>query len=216
MSDKNADEVNIRNLWACAGDVTVSHNTKSKLKISNKLICWSKLIKELLHSHQFHKAIVMLVIIDCLCVAVELIIEHIDVYVLGYDGDKKILENTISNSNRTIIFDTILNSTSIDFIKQNDSNYNLHLFMSVLAKILKIISIIILTVFLIEIVFKLVFLTSIFIRSKLEIFDAFIIILSLAVNFYLLFNKKLVMSIGGLLTLFRLWRITEIVNGKFK
>ena len=95
-----------------------------------------------------------------------------------------------------------------------DPNYNLHLFLAVLAKILKITIIIILSVFVVEILFKLVFLFKMFIRSKFEIFDAFIIVVSLGVNIFLLMNKKMVMSIGGLLTLFRLWRITEIVNGK--
>ena len=216
MLDKKTNVVQVAIEEPDASAVSIKPNANTVK--NKKWTVFTELIKKLFHSHKFHKAIVILVIIDCLCVAVELIIEHIDVYVLGYDGDMKKSDDLPAtySANKSVSngVTDYNNATSTSYSKPTDPNYNLHLFLAVLAKILKITSIIILSVFVVEILFKLVFLFKMFIRSKFEIFDAFIIVVSLGVNIFLLMNKKMVMSIGGLLTLFRLWRITEIVNGK--
>jgi voltage-gated hydrogen channel 1 len=146
---------------------------ESKKKPNNK-------IKSFLESHRFHTIIVILVIVDCLCVAIELIIEHVEKYVLG----------------------------------NNDKHSHSHLYFHIIENILKYTSLTILALFVIEIIVKLIFVPRIFVKLKWEILDALVVIISFGVNLYLLFNKHLVTSVGILLTLLRLWRITEIVNGK--
>ena len=98
--------------------------------------------------------------------------------------------------------------------ESHQEHHNLHLFFHVIENILKYTSLTILAFFVLEVIVKLIFSPKVFIESKFEIFDAFVVVISFGVNTFLLFNKHLVMSVGGLLTLLRLWRITEIVNGK--
>ena len=151
---------------------------ESKKKSNNK-------IKSFLESHKFHTIIVILVIVDCLCVAIELIIEHLEKYVLGNND-------------------------------ADDKHSHSHLYFHIIENILKYTSLTILALFVIEIIVKLIFVPRIFIKLKWEILDALVVIISFGVNLYLLFNKHLVTSVGIFLTLLRLWRITEIVNGKLK
>ena len=44
---------------------------------------WKGKFSKFLESHRFHQTIVALVVTDCLCVGLELLIEHIELYVLG-------------------------------------------------------------------------------------------------------------------------------------
>ena len=140
-------------------------------------------IRSFLKSEKFHTIVVVLVVFDCLCVTLELTLEHIEKYVLGDQ-------------------------------KRDHVNNDLHFYFHLFENILKYTTITILALFVLEVVTKLVFIPKVFIESKWEILDALVVVISFAINIYLLKNKQLVMSIGALLTLLRLWRITEIVNGK--
>lgn len=161
---------------------TLSPNAQRKL---TKLALIDK-IRIFLKSEKFHSIIVWFVVIDCLCVTLELTFEHVEKYVLKNDKHHK----------------------------QND-HHNLHFYFHLAECILQYASLTILAIFVVEIVVKLVFIPKVFIKSKWEILDAMVVVISFGINIYLLNNKHIIMSIGGLLTLLRLWRITEIVNGNF-
>ena len=78
--------------------------------------------------------------------------------------------------------------------------------------VLKYFGLVILGIFLIEIPVKFIFNTHEFIRSKLEIFDSIIVIVSFVLD--IVFFDKDASTAFSLLTLLRLWRIARIVNGK--
>lgn len=139
-------------------------------------------IRNFLRSEKFHTIVVILVVIDCLCVTVELTLEHIENYVLKHDQ------------------------------KQHD-HHRLNFYFHLAEGILQYTCLTILALFVVEVLIKLAFIPRVFISSKWEILDALVVVISFGINIYLLNNKHVVMSIGGLLTLLRLWRITEIVNG---
>jgi hypothetical protein len=129
-----------------------------------------------------------LVLLDSICVASELIIT---------------IENTKDHSsNRT-------------FEHKNSSNLensiNKYHSLEILLIVLKYIGVTILGIFLIEIVLKISFTTKSFFKSKLEIFDAIIVIISFILD--IVFFDHHASSAFELLTLLRLWRIGRIVNG---
>ncbi len=71
----------------------------------------------------------------------------------------------------------------------------------------------ILSFFVLEVIVKIIVMPRIFLKHKLEILDAIVIILSFSLNVYLLFRKDDLESVVGLFALLRLWRIWEIING---
>lgn len=166
-----------------------------KLKVQEDTI--TAKIRKFLCSSSFHTSVVVLVVIDCLCVTLELTIEHIEKYVLD-SGVKSEL-----NKRSTVTASSKLHG-HIDF----------HFYFHIIENILKCTSIAILGLFVLEVIVKLIFVPKVFIKSKWEILDALVVLISFGLNIFLFNNKHMVMSVGGLLTLLRLWRITEIVNGK--
>jgi hypothetical protein len=77
--------------------------------------------------------------------------------------------------------------------------------------ILKYSGISILGLFLLEIIIKISFDTREFLQSKLEIFDSFVVIISLVLD--ILFFNYDTSSAFELITMLRLWRIGRIING---
>jgi hypothetical protein len=124
-------------------------------------------MQRLLDSNKFHVLVIILVLIDTVCVAGELIIS---------------LENKNDNKTLTIIED-----------------------------IFKYLGVIILGLFLFEIMCKIGFNTHHFIKSKLEIFDGLIVIVSFILD--IVFFENGASPAFGLITILRLWRIARIVNG---
>ena len=80
-----------------------------------------------------------------------------------------------------------------------------------LLTVLKYVGVSILGIFIVEIILKLIFTTKAFLKSKLEIFDAIIVIISFILD--IVFFDHHAASAFELLTLLRLWRIARIING---
>ena len=70
----------------------------------------------------------------------------------------------------------------------------------------------ILTLFVVELIFKFMFLRKEFLASKLEIFDAIVILVSFGIEVAFLFQELTVA--WSLVVLLRLWRLARIINGK--
>ena len=131
-------------------------------------LTFSDKVRRILNSNYFHISVVILVLLDTICVASELIV-------------------TIEN--------------------KEDNNA-----LSNLLQFLKYFGIVILGCFLVEIPIKLAFNTHEFIRSKLEIFDSIIVIVSFVLD--IVFFHHHASAAFELMTLLRLWRIARIVNGR--
>ena len=125
--------------------------------------------KHIMHSSYFHMFIVLLIILDSIFIAVELLLTA---------------ENC-EGKNETLNFVT---------------------------DIFKYLGLSILSIFMIELLFKIIFLNKDIIKSKLEIFDAIVVVVSFVLELVFL-GKKELETIGAIISLFRFWRIIRIVNG---
>jgi hypothetical protein len=148
-------------------------------------------IRSFLNSHQVHIAIIVLVIIDCLCVSFELLI---------YEYEK--ITNPKIDCPNSSTFKEHLNKTSGEHHELNHS-HNFHLFLEVIEEILKYTSLTILSIFVLEILLKLILMPNIFVKSKWEIPDAIVVLLSFSLNIFLLFKQNEMESIAGLIALLR-------------
>ena len=92
----------------------------------------------------------------------------------------------------------------------NNSDNKFHS-LEIALTVLKYIGVTILGIFIVEIALKLGFTTRAFLHSKLELFDAFIVIVSFILD--IIFFDHHASAAIELITLLRLWRITRIVNG---
>ncbi|XP_054717174.1 voltage-gated hydrogen channel 1-like [Uloborus diversus] len=130
------------------------------------LITFRERLCKLFDSHKFQIAVVALVIIDCLIVITELILEA--------------------------------------------KHDELHNRMSM--HVLHYMSIAILSLFVVEILLKIYAFRTEFFRHKLEVFDAFVVFLSFALDIAV--QEEQLMSNGiDLVIILRLWRVTRILNG---
>jgi hypothetical protein len=125
--------------------------------------------KHIMHSSYFHMFIVLLIILDSIFIAVELLLTA---------------ENC-EGKDETLNFVT---------------------------DIFKYLGLSILSIFMIELLFKIIFLNKDIIKSKLEIFDAIVVVVSFVLELVFL-GKKDLETIGAIISLFRFWRIIRIVNG---
>lgn len=125
--------------------------------------------KKVLHSGYFHAAVVVLILLDSVFVAVELLLNA---------------ENC-KNENETL---------------------------NLVSEVFKFLGLAILSLFMIELVFKCLFLNKELLKSKLEIFDAVVVLISFILELVFLNNKELE-TVGQIMALFRLWRIVRIANG---
>ena len=80
--------------------------------------------------------------------------------------------------------------------------------------VLHYMSLTILSIFMVELFFKLIALGKEFFHHKLEIFDAFVIVSSFILDIISLVYEEAFAALE-LLVLLRLWRIVRVVNGKF-
>lgn len=160
-------------------------------------------MKKGLKSHWFHTSVVILVIIDCAVLTAELIIDHISDTLK--ESQNKSKTSAISN----IHHHSDSNNTT-DVAKYLDIHHDDHAsgfgswapFFHTLEEIFKYTSLVILTIFVIEIILKLIFIPKTF-KKPLEIFDAFIVVISFGLNLYLFNKKHHIHSITGIITMLR-------------
>lgn len=73
-------------------------------------------------------------------------------------------------------------------------------------------SLAILGFFLVEVFLKIVLVPKYFFSSKLEVFDAIIVIASFSLEVFFAVNHQEFEGVGSVLTIFRFWRILRIIN----
>ncbi|CAF0817179.1 unnamed protein product [Brachionus calyciflorus] len=82
----------------------------------------------------------------------------------------------------------------------------------IIEEIVEILSVFILLLFLISILFHIIFVPKIFFKSKLEIFDSLIVLISFILEIVSIIKKDSVREIEAAVITFRFWRIIRIVN----
>lgn len=117
-------------------------------------------IRLIIQSHKFHLFLIALVVLDCICVIVQVI---------------------------------------LDIVSKEFNDDVLHL----VEEIAEVISVGILSLFLISIAFHMVFVPKIFFRSKLELFDACIVVISFALEIISIVKKDSVREIEAAVITFR-------------
>ncbi len=124
-------------------------------------LTFSQKMKKILTSHYMHFIIIALVLLDSLCVTIELV---------------GMLENVQSES------------------------------LEHLEVVIKYLGLSILSIFMVELVLKVIFINVELLKSKFEIFDAFIVLISFIAECVFIQHKDSIEALGGILALFRLWR----------
>ncbi len=153
-------------------------------------------IKKLLKSEKLHKIIITLVVIDCLIVALELLLYELGKYVLHSHA----IDANCNKQNKVSITNFTSNNAH-SHLKKHEEKADL--FFEITEKILKGLSTGILSLFMVEILFKLVFDPRVF-KSKWEILDAFVVLCSLSLNIVLFFLSDDLEAVSGLFVLLRL------------
>ena len=85
---------------------------------------------------------------------------------------------------------------------------------SSIPQVLHYLSIGVLSLFLIEIAVKIYAMRLEFFKHKMEVFDSLVVIVTFALSVAFA-NQEGIQSAVGLIIIFRLWRITRILNGKY-
>ena len=220
---EEAKNVEIKLIQQQQPTTTKTTNLRDNKKKENekKKGCYKKM-GTLLESHTFHIVIIVLIVIDCMCVLGEIFIDYIDIVVntvpKTMQHSSEISQNHNHNHNEIELKTN--NHSSLSSSSSHQHQHGEHRFLhpsiheafELMEEFFKYLSLIILTLFMIELVLKLTFIPRIFLKHKLEIMDAFVVVISFVVAISLVRVKHVIHSFSGLLTILRLWRITEIVN----
>jgi len=152
-------------------------------------------IQAFLKSENFHKLVVILVVIDCLCVASELLLYELGRYVLANNSAHSSCTrpNAPSTTNLT---------REQPFSHPNKAPEGADLFFIIFEDIFKYTSTGILSLFMAEIIVKLVIVPRIF-RSKWEILDTIVVVTSLTLNVVLFALGDQMEAVTGLIVLLR-------------
>lgn len=126
--------------------------------------CKNQIVK-FLESHLFHKLVVLLVVIDCLCASLEFTLESIEKHFITNH------ESKLSELNQTLIqHDSHGNHSSNEIDHNHQSSKHghrqAHLLFHILEMIFKYTSISILCMFVVEIIVKLIFTPRVFIKYE--------------------------------------------------
>lgn len=160
---------------------------------------WIGKSRKFIDSHTFHMIIVALVVIDCLCVAAELIIGNIEEHL----GKEELVSVGIPTRNLT--------GEEGHGVEEGHDKHGIHMFLHISEMFMKYTSLFILGVFTIEVFVKLILVPKIILASAWEIVDSIIVVISFTMIIYLEYIH--LHHAAGLIALLRLWRIIEIING---
>lgn len=169
------------------------------------------LMKRCMKSRRLHVIVVILVILDSICVSVELIVDLIVTVYNQHRGDTANI--TVISSSPVITYQQPSQNQPLvtqrpkqdeylwSFI--SDMNWS---YLSVLVSIetfFKYFGLVILSLFVLEISCKIIFIPQELIKSKWGIFDAIVVFTSFVLDVILLKDKKILHTVSGLITLFR-------------
>ena len=161
---------------------------------------------EILHSSKFQIVVICLVLLDCLFVISELLI---DLEAFELKAEDAHNGTTMATSEAYVSNDEQSAKHISEGVEEEKSA------IKIAEEVLHYFSIAILSIFLLELSAKLFAMGKQFFHHKLEIVDAFIVIVSFILDIAFI-NDDGVTSALGLLVLLRLWRIGRVVNGMYQ
>ncbi len=176
--------------------------------------CDRKTIRDTLNSPKFHLFIITLVVLDCFFVAGELIIDYIEIHISKTHPNLHRSDLSLFTANQHDMDEMYENDTRISdnlSLKKNNAsllNFNKHKEWSmlktlkVLEKICKYSSFTILSIFVVDILVKLVVEPGKFLKV-FELFDAIVVFCGFFLNLYLLKSNVVIHSLSGLITVLR-------------
>ncbi|XP_065836788.1 voltage-gated hydrogen channel 1-like [Oscarella lobularis] len=164
----------------------------------------------LTYSRRFQIAIVVLVVLDCLIVIIELLMD-LGILIRNVCESNDECPDKLRNATcylapedegRTVCGYSSGENTCLEEGKESISP----------AEGMHVCGLIVLSLFLVEIILKLYCMDISFFKHKLEVFDAIVVIVSFALDVAYSGNEDAWDGVG-LLILLRLWRVTRIING---
>ncbi|XP_038056019.1 voltage-gated hydrogen channel 1-like isoform X2 [Patiria miniata] len=164
--------------------------------------CREKL-REFLHTQKFQITIIVLVVLDCALVIGELVLDYEAVANAKCPTEVQPTDGNVTSDHAEVEAEAE--------VQASEGEHNLTPTQKA-AEALHYLSLIILSIFMVELMLKLIALGTKFFHSKLEVFDAIIIIVSFILDIItLLFPENF--AIVDLIVVLRLWRIVRVVNG---
>jgi hypothetical protein len=158
---------------------------------------WIAKMQTFFLSRKFHAIIIALVVLDCLCVTGKLIITSLHKEMINSIG-RNSASTTVPNLNRADSFNCSClpaNQTFVNIVPMNPDMYLAH-------RVFKYTSFVILSVFVLEIVLRFIFVPKVF-AHFLELFDTIVILVSFAISLYVIVDLNDVYSFTGIVTIIR-------------
>lgn len=155
-------------------------------------------LRKLLTCHRFHVIIVILVIVDCICVASELLVLELEHLIIPKN-------NACENKSLVAFNNSTLKNTNHIFKihkEKQTGNYNLHMTFYVVENILKYTSTSILGLFTVEVILKIILVPNVF-KRKLELIDAVIVTCTFGLNLALIILHNEADALSGLFAILR-------------
>lgn len=210
-----------------SGDVSGRSNAGRR---GNASKCNRNFMRRFMKSRRLHVVVVILVILDSICVSVELIV---DLIVTVYNQHKQHHDAAAAASYSAAVAASRPNQTSNPVVNRaatvvpsplplsplpqptylpsdeylwsfiSDMNFSSMAILISIETFFKYFGLIILSLFVIEIICKIIFIPRELARSKWGIFDAIVVFTSFILDVILLKDKKILHTVSGLITLFR-------------
>jgi hypothetical protein len=191
LTDSDSEVVGSRSdqkgssIWFVSSDISIPYSTT-----------WLGKVQTFFLSNKFHVLIVVLVVLDCLCVAGKLTIESLHNEknnATSRSSSREALNRSQSDSfNCTCL---PINETLVNGLAMNPA-------MCSAEKVFKYASFAILSVFVFEIVLRIIFVPKVFTRF-LELFDTMVILVSFGLSLFLVIKQHDVYSFTGMVTILR-------------
>lgn len=183
-------------------DTSSSINSDELIKSAGSI---REQLVQVIHSGKFQIAVISLVVLDCLLVIGELLI------------DLKVFENSSVNGCNVTGHATPNEAQHLESGPTTSPHEETEKKESSLlaAEILHYLSITILSIFLVELCLKLFAMGKSFFHHKMEMLDAVIVIVSFALDIAFI-DTEGINSAVHLLVILRLWRVGRVVNGVCK
>ncbi|XP_071849125.1 voltage-gated hydrogen channel 1-like isoform X2 [Apostichopus japonicus] len=159
---------------------------------------WREKLQSILRSQQFQILVVVLVILDCIFVIGELI--------LDFQALSDAQTPTTTSGDQSVVRSENLRISETNALSDKEAKE------LTAAEVLHAMSLSIVSLFMIEISVKIIAFGLDFFKSKLEVFDAIVVIISFVLDVLSLVLEEQFAALQ-LLILLRLWRIVRVING---
>jgi hypothetical protein len=161
-------------------------------------------MRKILHSQILYAFQIILVIFDIICVLAQIVCD-----IILKDNNPTITSTHSIHLKNGSTLNVDISGFSNDF-----ENFHTNQFVHHFEAIVEICSAVILSIVIFFAILKFIFEFKFFIKSRLEIFDITIVIISFVLEIFIIIEKHSIKEIEAAAVIFRFWRIIRIMNGK--